>query len=147
MAKKKSEFIVSNPLSENGLLVNLDSCEVAQGVLRSFLHPLRQKFLKIMDSSKEKKVSVTTIFTKLKIEQSVASQHLAILRASNLVIAERSSREVLYSVNYETLKAMGISASVIAEFVSLKEGEAPDVSDVFKENIYVTSKIGNGKKD
>ena len=45
------------------------------------------------------RVVVTEIYRKLKLEQSVASQHLAILRNTGFLIAERDGRSIHYSVN------------------------------------------------
>ena len=105
-AKKAPEFVLSS------VAVSIADCEKNVKVLRALLHPLRQKFLHMMDSSKTKQVNVTQIYTKLKLEQTVASQHLAILYAANLVIRTRKSRERLYSVNYPAIDALnkGISA-------------------------------------
>jgi DNA-binding transcriptional ArsR family regulator len=40
----------------------------------------------------------------MNLEQSVASQHLAILRTAGFVQTERDKRFVFYKVNYEALK-------------------------------------------
>ena len=98
--KKTPEFVLSS------VTVNVTDCKKNANILRALLHPLRQKFLHMMDSSKDKRVNVTYIYTKLKLEQSVASQQLAILYKANLVIRTRKSREIFYSVNYPTLVAL-----------------------------------------
>ncbi len=51
-------------------------------ILRAVNHKLRQQLLKLIDE--EKRITVTEIYVRLRLEQSVASQHLAILRKQGL---------------------------------------------------------------
>jgi len=44
-------------------------------------------------------MNVTEIYTSLRLEQSVASQHLAILRAPGIVTTQREGKTVWYSVD------------------------------------------------
>ncbi len=55
--------------------------------LRSINHKQRQQIPKLLDENKRMKV--TDIYVKLRLEHSVASQHLAILRRANIVRMER----------------------------------------------------------
>lgn len=77
----------------------------AASVYRAINHKLRQQILALLH--KNEKMSVTPIYEKLDLEQSVASFHLAILRKANLVITERNGRSVYYSVNYKRLQEIG----------------------------------------
>lgn len=70
-------------------------------VLRAINHKLRQQILKLIHQ--HKKITVTEIYVKLRLEQSVASQHLAILRKAGFVTTERDGKFIFYSVNYERL--------------------------------------------
>jgi DNA-binding transcriptional ArsR family regulator len=45
-------------------------------------HKLRQQILALIET--EKKITVTEIYVRMRLEQSVASQHLAILRRAGL---------------------------------------------------------------
>jgi DNA-binding transcriptional ArsR family regulator len=67
-------------------------------ILRAINHPLRLDMLKLID--KNKRMTVTEVFTQLKIEQAVASQHLAILRKAGFVITKRESKFVYYALSY-----------------------------------------------
>lgn len=67
-------------------------------ILRAMNHKLRQQMIKLLDENK--KMTVTDIYVKLRLEQSVASQHLAILRRAGIVITEREGKFIYYSVNY-----------------------------------------------
>jgi len=85
----------------------------ASRVLRSLNHKLRQQMLNIMDEKGN--VTVTEIFTRLSLEQSVASQHLAILRDAGIVSTEREGKFVRYAVNYERLNRIGELAALMVE--------------------------------
>lgn len=71
-------------------------------ILRAVNHKLRQQLLKLIDD--EKRITVTEIYVKLRLEQSVASQHLAILRKAGIVITEREGKFIYYLVNYKRLE-------------------------------------------
>jgi DNA-binding transcriptional ArsR family regulator len=47
------------------------------------------------------------VYAKLKIEQSVASQHLAILRNANIVVTEREGKFIYYTINKQRLAEIG----------------------------------------
>lgn len=66
-------------------------------ILRAVNHKLRQQILKIIDE--KGKVTVTEIYVQLRLEQSVASQHLAILRKAGFVDTTRDGKFIYYSIN------------------------------------------------
>ncbi|MBI3883641.1 MAG: helix-turn-helix transcriptional regulator, partial [Sphingobacteriales bacterium] len=70
--------------------------------LRALNHKLRQQLLKLIDE--EKKITVTEIYVKLKLEQSVASQHLAILRKAGIVTTQRDGKFIYYIVNHKRIE-------------------------------------------
>ena len=74
-------------------------------VFRATNHKLRQQILKLIHESKA--IDVTSIYKALRLVQSVASQHLAILRKAGLVTTKRVKRHVFYSVNYKRLEDIG----------------------------------------
>ncbi len=71
-------------------------------ILRAVNHKLRQQLLKLIDE--EKRITVTEIYVRLRLEQSVASQHLAILRKAGIVTTEREGKFIYYIVNYNRLE-------------------------------------------
>lgn len=79
--------------------VKLDYIAVkkASMVLRAINHKLRQQIIKMLEE--HKKMTVTEIYVKLRLEQSVASQHLAILRRAGVVITERDGKFIYYALN------------------------------------------------
>jgi ArsR family transcriptional regulator, virulence genes transcriptional regulator len=70
-------------------------------VLRAINHKLRQQMIKLLED--HKRMTVTEIYVKLRLEQSVASQHLAILRRANIVITERDGKFIHYAVNTQRI--------------------------------------------
>jgi DNA-binding transcriptional ArsR family regulator len=70
-------------------------------VFRAINHPLRQQFLQLLH--KHQRMDVTSLYVKLRMEQSVTSQHLSILRKAGFVNTKRDGKQVFYSVNYERL--------------------------------------------
>ncbi len=66
-------------------------------ILRALNHKLRQQIVKLIDENE--RITVTEIYTHLRIEQSVASQHLAILRKAGIVDTSRNGKYIFYSIN------------------------------------------------
>lgn len=87
----------------NILFNQLENSELhdASITLRAISHPLRLKILSFID--KNSPVNVHNIFTTLNLDQSIASQQLNILRASNLVKTTREGKYIFYSLNYENI--------------------------------------------
>ncbi len=84
---------------ETGGPVKVDfvNLKKAAMILRALNHKLRQQIVKLVDENK--KLTVTEIYIKLRLEQSVASQHLAILRRAGIVKTTRDGKFIYYSVN------------------------------------------------
>ena len=95
-----------NTPSSNGSILKLDlvNLKKASLVLRSVNHKLRQQILKLIDE--HGKMTVTEIYVKLRLEQSVASQHLAILRKAGFVKTDRDGKFIYYSVNTARLEEL-----------------------------------------
>jgi len=74
----------------------------ASMILRALNHKLRQQIIKLLDE--HQKMTVTEIYVKLRLEQSVASQHLAILRRAGIVGTRREGKFIYYGINYPRVK-------------------------------------------
>jgi len=72
--------------------------------LRAINHKLRQQIVKLLEENK--RMNVTDIYVKLRLEQSVASQHLAILRRANIVITERDGKFIHYTLNHARIASV-----------------------------------------
>ncbi len=82
--------------------IDLHQVKKAQLALRALNHKLRQQILSTIE--KEGNITVTELYVKLRLEQAVASQHLAILRKANIVETKRDGRFIFYSVNFDRIK-------------------------------------------
>ena len=100
MRNKKNETVTLKKGISN---VQLDYKELRKAVLvlRAVNHKLRQRIIDLLDSGET--MTVTDIYIKLRLEQSVASQHLAILRRAGVVVTERQGKFIYYSLNNERL--------------------------------------------
>lgn len=87
---------------DKDLKVDLLQLKKAALVLRAINHKLRQQILKLIQQ--RDKITVTEIYVKLRLEQSVASQHLAILRKAGFVTTVRDGKFIYYSVNNQRLQ-------------------------------------------
>jgi ArsR family transcriptional regulator, virulence genes transcriptional regulator len=95
---------MDHPTTDNTQLnqvINYQELRKAAMVLRSLNHRLRQRILELIET--HERLTVTEIFVHLRLEQSVASQHLAILRQSGIVRTERDGKFIFYSVDKERI--------------------------------------------
>jgi len=72
--------------------------------LRAINHKLRQQIVRLLEENK--RMNVTDIYVKLRLEQSVASQHLAILRRADIVITERDGKFIHYALNHARIASV-----------------------------------------
>jgi DNA-binding transcriptional ArsR family regulator len=96
MAKQRKEVV---NLKKGKKEVELDYAELRQAVLvlRAVNHKLRQRIIDLLEENES--MTVTDIYIKLRIEQSVASQHLAILRKAEIVRTRRDGKYIHYFLN------------------------------------------------
>ena len=101
MINSSQSITISSKEKESSNSIKLDFLHLKKAslVLRSLNHKLRQQMIKLLDESE--RMTVTEIYVKLRLEQSVASQHLAILRRAGIVITQRDGKFIYYAVNYE----------------------------------------------
>lgn len=91
----------ANGTTDN-LKINFHNLKKAALVLRSLNHKLRQQILALIET--EKKITVTEIYVRLRLEQSVASQHLAILRRAGIVNTQRDGKFIYYTINHKRIE-------------------------------------------
>ena len=101
-------MIISTHISElsdltNGQTIRIDFIHVKKSlvILRALNHKLRQQMLKLINE--KQKVTVTEIFETLRMEQSVVSQHLAIMRTAGILTTSRKGKYIHYSIKYSRL--------------------------------------------
>jgi len=100
MRKQKNETVI---LKKGKSDIELDYAELRKAVLvlRAVNHKLRQNIIDLLEENE--RMTVTDIYIKLRLEQSVASQHLAILRRAGVVITERQGKFIFYALDKDRL--------------------------------------------
>ena len=95
---------ISKLTTDSGEELKLDYNNLRKTVLviRSVNHKLRQQMINLLDEYP--RLTVTEIYIKMRLEQSITSQHLAILRRSNVVVTKRDGKFIYYSLNKERLE-------------------------------------------
>ncbi len=91
-------------MRKSKVTINEEQLLESSEVLRALAHPLRMKILGFID--KHKTINVNKIYNSMKLEQSITSQHLKILRVNNIVQTERDGKFIHYSVNYPRLASV-----------------------------------------
>ncbi len=81
---------------------NQHELDTASELLRAIAHPLRLSILEFID--KKSVINVNKIYNTLKLEQSITSQHLRILRNADLVETKREGKFIYYSLNYDKIE-------------------------------------------
>jgi ArsR family transcriptional regulator, virulence genes transcriptional regulator len=94
-------LILNGTAGTSPLKVDLLNVKKAAVILRAINHKLRQQILRLLDENS--RLTVTEVYIRLRLEQSVASQHLAILRRAGFVKTERDGKFIYYMVNTERL--------------------------------------------
>ncbi len=112
MRKHKKETY-SLHIGKKDILLNYAELRKAVLVLRAVNHKLRQRIIGLLEENNE--MTVTDIYIKLRLEQSVASQHLAILRRAGVVSTERQGKYIYYSLDKERLKQINRLVEELAE--------------------------------
>jgi len=112
MRKHKKETYTLK-MGKKDILLNYAELRKAVLVLRAVNHKLRQRIINLLEENTE--MTVTDIYIKLRLEQSVASQHLAILRRAGVVSTERQGKYIYYSLDKERLKQINRLVEELAE--------------------------------
>ena len=84
--------------------INGEKLQESSDILRALAHPLRMRILEFID--KNKTINVNKIYNTLKLEQSITSQHLRILRSAGIVITKRDGKFIHYSLDYSKISTV-----------------------------------------
>jgi DNA-binding transcriptional ArsR family regulator len=93
----KDALVITKDNGRDKIYLDYGKLKKAVLTLRAINHPLRKKLVTMLEE--KRKLTVTEIYSMLKIEQSVASQHLAILRRADIVTTKREGKFIFYGVN------------------------------------------------
>lgn len=102
------QLTTSRPRQQNQLKSSSD-------IFRALAHPLRIRICAIIDDKNP--ACVQEIYDALNIEQSVASQHLRVLRQANLVRTQRQGKFVYYLLDYAKMESAGKIAGLFAGYL------------------------------
>lgn len=70
--------------------------------IRALAHPIRLKIIRVIHDN-DGSANVGEIYSALDLEQSIASQHLRVLRQASLVNTRRDRKFIYYSLDYERI--------------------------------------------
>lgn len=98
--QQKHESIVLKK-GDKDIQLDYSNLRKAVLVLRAVNHKLRQRVIDLLEENGS--MTVTDIYIKLRLEQSVASQHLAILRRAGVVLTDRQGKFIFYSLDKDRL--------------------------------------------
>lgn len=105
-------------MRKSKVVINYDNLTESSEILRALAHPLRMRILEFIDQNGI--INVNKIYNTLKLEQSITSQHLRILRLAGLVVTERHGKFIHYGINYDKLSH---SMGAINEFLDALNNE------------------------
>ncbi len=80
----------------------MQSVKAAALTVRSINHVMRRQILKLLEE--RRRMNVTEIYVKLRLQQADASQQLGILRSAGMVSTERVGKQIYYSLNYQRIE-------------------------------------------
>ncbi|NBC24063.1 MAG: metalloregulator ArsR/SmtB family transcription factor [Bacteroidetes bacterium] len=101
MSKDKNENVTLREGGDKDIHLDYADLRKAVLVLRAVNHKLRQRIINLLEENES--LTVTDIYIKLRLEQSVASQHLAILRRAGVVNTDRDGKFIYYSIDNDRL--------------------------------------------
>ncbi len=81
---------------------NVNDISTANFLMKTVNSPIRQRLINLLLFNE--KLAVHEMVKETGLEQSIVSQHLAILRKAKLVRAKRDKKEVFYAINEDYLK-------------------------------------------
>ena len=94
------------PANEIDNLADIDyhNTKRAAMVLRALNHKLRKQLIKTIHENK--RLTVTQLYRILRLDQSLTSQHLAILRKAGIVSMERNGKFSFYTINSSSIQSI-----------------------------------------
>lgn len=111
-ANPVEQLVIAKPNGEN-IIMDYLILKRAALTLRAINHKLRREMIKLIDE--HKKMTVTELYVQMRIEQSVASQHLALMRKAGFLNTDREGKFIYYSVNRKKFEEISRLISEIAQ--------------------------------
>ena len=85
----------------------------AERIVHALVHPTRIEILAYIDAHDS--ACVHQIYAALSLEQSVASQHLRLLRMAGLVDTRRDGKFIYYTLNYKKIAGAAQTSLALAK--------------------------------
>ncbi len=79
--------------------LDIEKLENFANMLKAIAHPMRIAIVDLLE--KEQSLSVSEIYNKLNIEQSITSHHLGILKDKGILISKKKGKFAYYSLKHE----------------------------------------------
>ncbi|MBO9681293.1 MAG: winged helix-turn-helix transcriptional regulator [Flavisolibacter sp.] len=101
------------PLRRPEISIETKTLKQASLPLRALKNKLRLQMLQLIHSNGH--MTVSGIYKKLRLEQALASAHLAILRKAGVVNTKREGKWIYYSINYQHLNELNVFATQLLD--------------------------------
>jgi DNA-binding CsgD family transcriptional regulator/DNA-binding transcriptional ArsR family regulator len=105
---------MASTLSQISFVIDAKAIQKAAGIYRAINHSLRLQIIGIIH--KAGAINVTPIIQQLKLEQSLISAHLKILRDAKIVKTEKKGNSVFYSINYQEIHRVSVLAEKLVPY-------------------------------
>src|SRR3546814_179821 len=93
--------------------------EVKANLFKGLSHPVRVRILEVLSSAAGGSVPVADLLADTGLEASHLSQHLAVLRRHNLVVAERRASQVFYRLAYpQVADLLTVARALLTEILA-----------------------------
>ena len=113
MESVTQSITIGGKQNSNSIKVDFSNLKKAALILRAMNHKLRQQMIKLLDENE--RMTVTEIYVKLRLEQSVASQQLGILRRSGIVTTQRDGKFIYYGLSYRRIMEVTVLVDDLAD--------------------------------
>lgn len=100
--------------------IDTTAIKKAASIYRAIYHPLRLQIVELIHKAGE--INVTPIIRKLKLEQSLISAHLKILRDAKILATRREGQQIFYSIDYKQLKHLSELTVKLLQTPPLQKG-------------------------
>jgi len=106
--------MAATSIAQKSIFIDSKAIQKAATIYRAIHHPLRLQIIEIIH--KAGTMNVTPILLELKVEQSLISAHLKILRDAKIVNTERRGSNVFYFINYQEVSRVSLLAEKLIPY-------------------------------
>ena len=97
----------------NELQIEFFYLKKASLIYRAVNNKVRLQILQYLHE--QSKMTVTSLYIKLRLDQSATSQHLGVLRKAGFVSTQRHGKCIYYSINYSRIEELNKSAEALLD--------------------------------